>query len=68
MIENHDMGGFVLTCDICEEESGEGFDEYSDVVRFKKDLSNNWASNKDEFGNYLDVCPTCNESRSLNAC
>ena len=36
MIENHDMGGFVLTCDICEEESGEGFDEYSDVVDLKK--------------------------------
>jgi hypothetical protein len=50
---------FTPTCDICGEELPEEFDFY-DAVDAKKRAG--WKSQKDENGEWEDVCPACQES------
>jgi len=51
-------GFFTPTCDICGEELPSEYDFY-DAVQAKKDEG--WKSRKNEYGEWEDVCRTCQE-------
>ena len=48
---------YILSCDICQEEAEETFYDFYDAVKFKRD--NGWKSQKDENGEWMDICPEC---------
>lgn len=56
MIEGS-FGMFSLYCDICGEEADGMFDEFYEAVEYKK--SNGWRSQKNNKGEWEDVCPNC---------
>jgi hypothetical protein len=47
----------LLVCDICDHEV-KYFDNFQDAVDYKKE--NGWRSRK-ENGEWLDICPECQE-------
>ena len=51
-----DYDEFHLICDYCGEEANMPFEEFYDVIDYKKE--NGWK-NKKEKGNWFDVCPEC---------
>ena len=52
-------GSYILVCDVCGEDAREIFDEFYDAVAYKR--WEGWKSRKDEDGEWLDVCPDCQE-------
>ena len=54
---NKSAGFYSVTCDICGEESPEMFDEFHEAVKYKKDM--NWKSKINDYGDWVDVCPSC---------
>lgn len=56
MIDGAKEFGYTLTCDECEMEEGEVFDEFMEAVEYKK--SNGWHSVRKN-GEWNDVCPEC---------
>ena len=52
-------GQYYLYCDVCGEEAEESFFGFDDTVQYKKD--NGWKSQKNEDGDWEDVCPNCQE-------
>ena len=56
MIEKVD-GEYRLVCDVCDELSEEGFEEFIHAVEEKGPLG--WKSTKDKFRGWMDVCPEC---------
>lgn len=48
---------YTLSCDVCGDEAPQSFDDFYEVVEYKKE--NGWKSQKDEHGNWEDVCPDC---------
>ena len=57
MIEKNG-GIYYLECDICGEDSGCDFDDFMEVVAWKKDRNNGWLSRKVN-DSWEDVCPDC---------
>ena len=53
---------FALICDHCEEEV-EGFDEFDDAVKHKKE--NGWYSVKSASGKWYELCPDCSSDREI---
>jgi len=47
---------FTLICDNCEEPV-EGFTEFEDAVKHKKE--NGWTSVKSDSGEWYELCPEC---------
>lgn len=47
----------VLMCDICGEGVGELFDDFYEAVDYKR--RNGWKSQKNDRGEWEDVCPGC---------
>lgn len=57
MIEN--VGGiYYLECDICGKDSGIDFDDFMEVVNWKKNRDNGWISRKTN-NQWEDVCDDC---------
>lgn len=52
-------GAYYLRCDRCGESSAGPFEDFYDAVNFKK--THGWKSEKDENGEWEDVCPDCAE-------
>jgi hypothetical protein len=55
MIERND-DEYELICDHCED-FVDGFDEFNDAVRYKKEYS--WKSVKGAHGEWYELCPEC---------
>ncbi len=62
MIDRDSGDGFTLTCDECGEECDEYFEDFTDVVNFKRDRSNGWTSRKLD-GEWQDLCPSCRHAK-----
>jgi len=57
MIDGNDESGYSLVCDYCEDEVEEDFEEFLDVVNYKRE--NGWKSIKGKSGEWSEICPTC---------
>lgn len=58
MIDN--FHGFVsLNCDYCDN-SVDDFDDFYEVIEYKKDKSNGWTTKKED-GEWVDICPCCSK-------
>jgi hypothetical protein len=60
MIECYEEDGFGLRCDHCEDECDEIFGTFHDAIEYKKDKDNGWRSIKDQYDDWYDLCPSCN--------
>jgi 3-methyladenine DNA glycosylase/8-oxoguanine DNA glycosylase len=60
MIDGNWEDGFSLTCDHCEDEADDVFEEFQDAVDYKMDKDNDWRTIKDKNGKFCDLCPACN--------
>jgi hypothetical protein len=47
---------YELICDHCED-SVDGFEEFDDAVKYKKE--NDWKSVKSSRGTWYELCPEC---------
>ena len=68
IIKNH--GEFILSCDRCSNDV-DGFSDWSEVIDFKKQKTNNWGSRKTKEGEWIDLCPDClgkwnNDKHNIN--
>ena len=63
MIEKVDTDTYVLECDMCGTTADEIFDDFEEVVEFKRNRDNGWRSRKDSNGEWGDLCPDCYKER-----
>jgi hypothetical protein len=63
MIQGNDDYGYKLSCDYCEEEEDEDFDEFTDAVAYKKE--NGYKSIKSKSGTWYEICPDCAEDPAI---
>ena len=63
MIDGNQDEGFTLTCDYCEEEEEEIFDEFYEAVTHKKERG--WKSIKSKSETWYEICPTCAEDPAI---
>lgn len=52
--------GWVLVCDICQNEADQVFEFWGDVVDYTAEKDNGWIK-KYEGGGWIDICPACQE-------
>jgi hypothetical protein len=59
---DRDMPDYHLYCDECEDEPNEFWDDFYDVVDWKKDEGKElgWTTTKNKQGQWMDLCPDCN--------
>jgi hypothetical protein len=57
MMIDKEYSGYLLVCDVCDHQV-KYFDNFQDAVDYKKE--NGWRSRK-ENGEWLDICPECQE-------
>jgi len=65
VIEKYGSNDFRLSCDHCENECDEVFETFDDAVDYKVDRSNGWASIKDKYGEWAELCPSCNKLKII---
>ena len=53
----------TLICDHCEHPV-EGFDEFSEAVKYKK--THGWKSMQSNRGNWYEFCPKCSTTEIMN--
>lgn len=52
---------YYLTCDVCDTDADQEFDEFAEAVEFKRE--NGWRSRKTA-GHWEDLCPDCSKEAS----
>jgi hypothetical protein len=52
---------YTLSCDHCEDECDELFETFQEAVDYKTDRDNGWASVKDRYDQWQELCPSCNK-------
>lgn len=58
-IERRTFYSYFCVCDMCEIEISGGT-SFQDAVAARK--KNNWKSHKEPSGNWIDLCPECQEA------